>query len=800
MGGYGRGELHPGSDIDLLILLRAEHTDALAETIEAFLRFLWDIGLEVGHSVRSLQACSHEAERDITVATNLMEARLLVGPAPLFRAMQASVGRNHIWPSRKFFEAKWQEQIARHHKYYDTGYNLEPNVKASPGGLRDIHMIGWVAKRHFGTGTLHGLVDHGFLSESEYQTLMECQDFLWRVRFGLHVLTGRREDRLLFDYQRTLATQFGYQDGDHNLAVEQFMKRYYRTVRELSLLNDMLLQLFQEATLHAEDTADSEPLNARFRVRNGFIEASNDNVFRRQPFALLEIFLLMAQHPEIKGLRAATIRLIRDHLHLIDERFRGDLRCRSVFMEILRQPEGITHALRRMNRFGVLGAYLPSFGRIVGQMQYDLFHVYTVDEHTLFVLRNLRRFCLERFNQELPVCSRLIQQVPKRELLYLGALFHDIAKGRGGDHSVLGAEEAEAFCLQHGLSAYDARLVGWLVRHHLILSVTAQRQDISDPEVITGFAMRVGDQVHLNYLYLLTVADIRGTNPTLWNSWKDALLLELYTLTKRALRRGLENPIDKAERIRETQDAALIRLDRDCVPTAAAQQLWDGLPEDYFLRYSADEIAWHSKAILGQTSRDTTLVLVRQLTERGGTEIFIHTRDDDYLFAATTAILERLHLTIVDARIITSKGGAALDTYIVLEESGEPIRDPDRVREIVATLHEQLASPQAAATEVQRRIPRRMRHFHTPTEVNFSADDHSQRTVVEVITGDRPGLLARIGRAFTLSGVHLQNAKVATLGERVEDVFFITDHAGQPLHEAVALESLRSNICEQLAD
>ncbi|RCX24820.1 [protein-PII] uridylyltransferase [Thioalbus denitrificans] len=798
VGGYGRGELFPCSDVDLLILLRGDDHDAWRDPIESFLRLLWDIGLEVGHSVRSLQDCTREAERDITIATSLMEARLLAGPEPLYRAMRAGAGPNHIWPSRKFFEAKREEQIQRHRKYHDTGYNLEPNVKGSPGGLRDIHMIGWVAKRHFGADTLYGLVEHGFLSEAEYRTLSDGQAFLWRVRFGLHLVTGRREDRLLFDHQRTLAEQFGYRDADHNLAVEQFMKRYYRTVRELRLLNELLLQLFQEAILYPDDQERPQPLNARFQLRKGFIEASSPRVFRRRPAALLEIFLLMAQHPEIKGVRAATIRLIRDHLHLIDDDFRANLASRSLFMELLRQPQGITHALRRMNSYGVLGVYIPAFGRIIGQMQYDLFHVYTVDEHTLFVLRNLRRLCVEEFTHEFPLCSELIRRIPKLELLYLGALFHDIAKGRGGDHSEIGAEEAETFCLHHGLSNYDARLVAWLVQHHLVLSVTAQRQDISDPDVINAFAAKVRDQVHLDYLYLLTVADIRGTNPTLWNSWKESLLYELYMATKRALRRGLENPIDKSDRIREVQEDARGQLLGSGLDPEEVRTFWNDQGEDYFLRYSADEIARHTQSILERGRDRTPLVLARRQTRRGGSEIFIYTHHREELFAATTSALERLGLNVVDARIITSISGFTLDAYIVLEEDGQPIQSDMRAAEIVAALEHVLSSPGDMALEVSRQIHRHLRHFRTRTEVNFYTDATNHRTVLELIAGDRPGLLAHVGRAFMEHGVRLQTAKITTLGERVEDIFFITDPQGLPFQDADRLGHLATAIRTQL--
>ncbi|QKT02444.1 [protein-PII] uridylyltransferase [Ectothiorhodospiraceae bacterium 2226] len=798
VGGYGRSELHPGSDIDLLILLPECPDGEVRRAVEHFVTFLWDVGLEVGHSVRTVQDCVQEAERDITIATNLMEARLLGGPAELFAQMRASIGPDRIWPSKAFFAAKLAEQQARHRKFNDTAYNLEPNIKEGPGGLRDIQMVGWVAKRHFGARTLHDLVAQGFLTEAEHSALMEGQAFLWQIRFGLHMLAGRREDRLLFDHQRTLAQLFGYRDDAARLAVEHFMKRYYRTIGQLSRLNELLLQLFREEILYADAPGNPVPINNRFQSRRGFLEARDERIFRRYPFALLEVFLLMAQHPELQGVRANTIRLMRDHRHLIDERFRNDLRCRSLFMEIIRQPHGVTHELRRMHRYGILAAYLPTFGRIVGQMQHDLFHVYTVDEHTLFVIRNLRRLTVPEHRHEFPRLSAIMLRIPKPELLYLAALFHDIAKGRGGDHSTLGAVDAEAFCTDHGLSLYDTRLVVWLVRNHLVLSSTAQRKDIRDPDVINGFAAQMGDQTHLDYLYLLTVADIRATSPSLWNAWKDALLLELYEATKRALRRGLENPLAQSEAIRETRAEARAQLERDEVDLARVDQLWTRLEDEYFLRYAVDEVVWHAHGILAP-GMHLPLVLIRRESQRGGTEIFIYTRAHDHLFALTTAVLERMGLTVVDARIMPSRDGYTLDTFIVLEESGAPINNVYRLHEITRNLEDALSHPAARRpARIDRRVSRQLKHFPTPTEVHFRQDARGQYTVMEVITSDRPGLLAHIARALLACGVRLQNAKIATFGERAEDIFFITDRDNRPLLQETTLGALRETVRQAL--
>jgi len=798
VGGYGRGELHPGSDVDIMILAGVGGVERHRDVLEQLLAFLWDLGLEIGHSVRTLEDCAREAANDVTVATNIMEARRLRGSEALFQAMRGITGPERIWPSRAFFEAKREEQERRYQKYHETAYNLEPNIKEGPGGLRDLQTIGWVAKRHFGATTLHDLVDHGFLTEAEYQLLGECQDFLWQVRFALHALNGRREDRLLFDYQRPLAQQFGYHDQGFNLAIEQFMQRYYRTIMELSRLNEMLLQLFEEAILLADDPGTPVPINRRFQARRGYLEVTRENVFRRYPYALLEIFLLLAQRPDLKGVRASTVRLIRVHRPLIDNRFRNDVRARSLFMEILRQPVGVTHQLRRMNRYGVLAAYLPEFAQIVGRMQYDLFHVYTVDQHILFTVRNLRRFYVPRFAHEFPYCSELIHRIPKPELLYIAALYHDIGKGRGGDHSRLGALDAEDFCRRHGLSDFDTNLVRWLVENHLLMSLTAQKKDTHDPDVVAEFARQMGDVLHLNYLYLLTVADIRATNPNLWNAWRESLLRHLHRATQATLLRGLDNPVDRDERIREIQQQARIRLNQRGIALRRVQRAWASFSEDYFLRHSVDEVVWHTRAVLKKADDGRVLVLAREDRARGGTELFFYLRDRDNLFAQITAVLDQLELTVLDARIITSPCGFALNSFTLVEDSGEPISERRRIKAIVHELRLQLNCPDTIPSVPSRRTPRLLRHFRTPTRVSFTDDDANQRTIMELSSTDRPGLLCRVGRAFMACHIRVQNAKIATIGARAEDLFFITDRDNRPLREARQFVALREALVRYL--
>ncbi len=800
VGGYGRGELHPASDVDVL-LLTGDDPEVFASPLERLVTLLWDIGLQIGHSVRSVDQCVSEAERDVTVITNLMESRVICGDQALFQQMRNATGSDRIWPSDIFFSAKLQEQEQRHSKFDDTAYNLEPNIKENPGGLRDIQMIGWVAKRHFGAHTMADLVTHGFLTDHDYQSLMAGQSHLWRIRFALHLLTGRHEDRLLFDHQRELANQFGFEDDQASLGVERFMQTYYRTVVRLNRLNEMLLQLFQEAILLKNELGEPVIINRRFQSRSGYLEVINPGTFAHQPLALLEIFLLLQQTPELIGIRATTIRLIRAHRHLIDSRFRRDIRARSLFMEILRQPHGITDALRRMNRYGILARYIPAFGNIFGRMQYDLFHVYTVDEHTLRLLRNLRRFSVPELSKEFPHCSRVFRTLPKPELLYLAGIFHDIAKGRGGDHSLLGAHDAWDFCKLHDLSDHDAGLVSWLVEKHLLMSITAQRKDIEDRGVIHDFATEIGDTSHLDYLYLLTVADIRATNPKRWNSWKNSLLFQLFISTRRALTRGLDSLEEEDQQIAEKQHYARQTLLAKGYDETAIRDLWRTLTLEYFLQSTPDELTWQTASMLDITDGDTRPVVeIRAAPRDSATEIFIGIMDRDDLFAHSTALLAQLGLNVVAARITSSDGGCAMNSYFVLEEDGTLVDTPERKEEIAMTLKIGLSEPDVLDPTIRRRIPRQLKHFAAPTEIVFTQDTNNDRTELRLRASDQPGLLSRVGQAFAKCGVRLHNAKITTLGAVAEDTYYISDRQNRPLTNQDDLDRLAKAIRALLSD
>ena len=798
VGGYGRRELFPHSDIDILILLNSDDCTDFQEPLANFSSFLWDIGLKPGQSVRTVNECIQEAQNDQTIMTSLLELRLIDGNKQLYDAIREVIRSDLMWPSDQFFQAKMEEQKQRYTKFHDTAYNLEPNVKESPGGLRDMQVIAWVFKRHYNSATLRELIKFGFLPESEYAELFSAQQTLWRIRYALHLLTGRNEDRLLFDYQRELAKWFGFTDSKDNHDVEEFMQHYYKTVVGLERLNEMLLQLFRERFVNDIEDCETLPINDKFNSVCGYIEAAHDNIFKQHPLALLEIFLLLQQKPNLKGVRATTIRLIRKNLALIDDGFRKDKQAQRLFIEIFKQPVGVTHQLRRMNRYGILAAYLPCFANIIARMQYDLFHIYTVDEHTLFVIRNLRRFSIDKHNDELPFCNNVFLRIAKPEVLYLAALYHDIAKGKGGDHSVNGENIARKFCDQHGLSKHDTKIITWLVRNHLIMSMTAQRKDISDPEVIHEFASLVKNAERLNYLYLLTVADIRATSPKLWNSWKDSLLKELYSATLVAIQRGLQTPVTLEERVNETKIDATNALIQLGISAATINYNWKQKSEDYFLKYSADEIVWHTIAIASCSEDDLPLVLLRPQTQRGSAEVFIYAKNKDYIFSLSTATLDQLGLSILDARIVTTNDQFVLNSFQVLEQSGGPITDIYRENHICSVLRRNLLVQTIKKQKNINRESRQAKNFPITTKIYFHDDPHNRHTVMELISTDRTGLLSTIGQVFREQEISLHSAKITTIGSRVEDIFCISDKQSKPIDDKEKQKKLREEMLKVL--
>ncbi len=802
VGGYGRGELHPHSDIDLLILLEHPEQERYREPLERFITLLWDLNLQIGHSVRTCDECVEAARDELATMTNLLESRTLVGPEALRQHLLAALDREQIWPSPEFLQAKYLEQRARHRKFNDTEYNLEPNIKSSPGGLRDLQMLGWVTRRKFGADTgMSDLVRIGFLTEEEYRSLVRDRNLLWQIRWALHQLTGRAEDRLLFDFQRELAERFGYRDSAQALAVEQFMQQYYRAVLDLGQLGELLLQHFDDSILHPEAAGTATALNDRFQVRNHYLEPIDPELFSREPGALLELYVCLGQHSELLGATASALRGVRANLHRIDAAFRADPRNQARFLELLRSPYALAANLRRLLRHGLLTRYLPEFAHCIGQMQHDLFHQYTVDAHSLLVIKFMRRFAYRSSAEQFPLAHQLVGQLAKPELLYLAGLLHDIAKGLGGRHATRGALIARSICHRHGLSRPDTRLVTWLVTHHLLMSTTSQRRDINSSEEIHRFARKVRSEERLNYLYCLTVADINATAPKLWNGWRASLLRQLYDSTRRALRNGLENPVDRHERIAEVQQQALEQLHEYGIDGARVRPLWEALGEEYFLRHSGDEISWHSVAILEHGDSQKPLIHLRDAgRERAeqGTQLFVYTPDQPHLFALCASALDRLQLSIHAARIITAGNGFSLDTFILHDLKGRPItQDPDRVALIEQRLAQQITQPEQYGAQI-RRIPRRLKHFSRSAQVQLDRHPNLPLTIVEIHATDRPGLLAHIGQTFITLGLLVHQALIATLGERVEDVFFVTDLAQQPIEDPEQYHQIRQVLCQRI--
>lgn len=784
VGGYGRGELYPKSDIDLLILLAAEPDESLQLKLSQLVAQLWDMGLEVGHSIRTIEQCLSESS-DITVQTNLLEARQITGNKKLYADLQAAISA-HLNP-RDFFIAKLKEQQQRHARFVETDFNLEPNLKESPGGLRDLHTVTWIS-RAAGLGTRWSDLAHaGLISTAEAHQIARHDGFLKNLRTRLHYLAKRREDRLLFDFQTQLAEQMGITASSHRRASEHLMQRYYKTRSAVRQFNTILLQNLHDYLFR--ETPPRHALNERFRVIGTLLEIRDEHLFEHTPAAIFELFLLLQQHSELTDLTARTLRAVWRAQGKIDAAFRRDPLNRSRFMEILRQPQGIVHVLRRMNQYGILGSYLPAFGRIVGQMQHDLFHVYTVDEHILMVVRNLRRFAVAEFAHEHPLCSQLIGEFARPEVLYVAGLFHDIAKGRGGDHAQLGKKDARHFCKQHQLSRDDTDLVVWLVEQHLNLSATAQKQDLSDPDVIANFAAKIKNDRYLVALYLLTVADVRGTSPKIWNAWKAKLMEDLFRLTRRYLSDG-----KASDRLGEIRTAAAATLNLYALPAATYQLFWAQLEDSYFLDHEAQEIAWHTRLLAFHVNTDKPIVKARLSRVGEGLQVLVYCRDQRALFARICDFFARLNYTIVEAKIHTTQHGYALNSFQIMQAAVSNTSYRDIMAYIEFELAQEILLAPAIHITVSGRVNRQLKHFPIGNKVNLEAGSRGL-FVLSFIAGDRPGLLARIAQILDLYQVRLHRAKINTLGSRAEDVFWISGAAlDTPIQSAALLTELLEKV------
>lgn len=791
VGGYGRGELHPKSDIDLLILSDTGFSKQSEEKITQLITLLWDLKLDIGHSVRTLNDCFEQGKRDITVATSMIESRLIRGNEHTFQKLQDIINQTNFWPSNQFFTVKKEEQISRHRNCRGDGYSLEPDIKNGCGGLRDIQTIAWVAKRHFGAQSLLELASYNYITPGEYREITDCQSQLWTIRFALHTVTNRPDNRLLFDFQSEVATLLGY-SGQRNEAVEQMMKMFYQTIHRVKELNEMLLQYFDEAIL-GNIATEFHVIDDHFKIHGDMIELTSPGHFQDNPESILQLFIHIADHPRIKGIYSPTLREVREARRCLTHWLQNIPECRELFMTIIKHPRGMGLPFTLMHEYGVLAAYIPQWSRIVGQMQFDLFHAYTVDEHT----HKLAKFIYNYPNtkEEHPIAHEIYSNLEKPELLFIATLFHDIAKGQHGDHSTLGAADALVFCELHNLTRYESNIVAWLVQHHLTLSVTAQRRDISDPRVIIEFSKIVRDEKHLNLLYCLTVADICATNEETWNSWKASLMRDLYYKTLKVLRRGLENPPDIRDRIRDRQRKTLALLAHTGITETMVKPLWKRFKLNYFFRYTSAQICWHTQHLLNHTDHTIPLILISTQNARGGSEIFVYHKDIPLLFSSVVTEIDNKKLSVHDAKILSSRDNYSLSTFTVLEQDGEHI-DSDKIQRLRSAIINSLLKPEVINPN-SIRLERVKRQFKFEPEITF-LPTRRKRTQIEVVAFDAPGILANIGTVFVDHGLVLDTAKISTIGERAEDLFIVSTADGDSL-TAEQEDSLKASLIAELS-
>lgn len=770
VGGYGRGELFPHSDIDLLVLAKPEVQQQAQPDLARFVALLWDAGLHASHAVRSAAECT-EAAADATVVTALIEARPLVAEADTERQLHDAVAQERVWPAAAFFEIKCDEQRQRHARFGDTSDNLEPNLKEGPGGLRDLHTLGWLLQRSFGHRRLAWLVDAGHLGADELAALQRERRALCRLRYGLHLVAGRREERLRFDYQKILALRLGHQDDADSLGVEKLMQGFYRSAAIVRRISDRLLQRFEE---YFQGVLPALPIDEAFERRGDYLATRRADWLEEDPARIFDLFAAWAGTPGLRGLHSQCARALAQALPTIPAYTEATPVQREAFMRLLRGPQAVK-SIKHMARLGVLGHWIPAFQRVTGRMQFDLFHVYTVDQHTLAVLRNLAQFASGQQDERFSVAHLVWPSLRKPELLLLAGLFHDIGKGRGGDHSELGAVDARMFCETVGLLEADTALVEWLVRHHLLMSVTSQKQDITDPEVIHRFAEKVADRQRLDYLYLLTCADIAGTSPKLWNGWKDRLLADLHTATRLALRRGLGQPVAAPERVAENRAAAKSLLLAEGHADAGIEAMFERMPEDSFLRSRPDQIAWQTGA-LHEAGAVANVIAARAISGRDGMELLVHMPDQDGLFAALVIALDRLGMSILQARVLNAAGGSIHDTFYL--QPVDPRQAPD-ADQLVTRLRQALAGDLRRMLPTRRTQPRHLRHFRVLPQLDFT--EIAGGTRIGLVCTDRPGLLADIARVLREQHLRVHDARIATFGARAEDLLLVSDEHNHPL-------------------
>lgn len=795
VGGYGRGELYPYSDIDILILIKEEPHQADRAKLETFIQTLWDSGLEVGSSVRTIQDCLNEAKKDITIETTLLETRYILGNRALLKQLELEFRQTHN--PRDFFLAKRIEMNQRYARYNEIPYSLEPNCKESPGTLRDIQLIQWLA-RSSAIGThWKDLVQINLMTEKETNEMKRMEQNFKRFRIEVHLIHQRRDDRVLFHIQPTLAEVYNYQAQGGKRASEVFMQHYYGSARMVTLITGFMLQNFQEY-LFPNQSKTVTIINEDFQSIGQRLDIQTDDAFVRKPTLLLKAFLVLQQHPELNDFTVRTQRAIWDSRLRIDSQFRANPIHQHIFLSILQQPQGIVHTLRRMSRLRILPMYIPIWRKIVGQMQHDLFHIYTVDQHILMVIRNIRRFTMPEHAQEFPLASRLVAELGCTHLLYIAALFHDIAKGRGGDHSVLGALEVSQFAEQHHLASEDIDLVEFLVAQHLQMSTFAQKRDLSDPMVIKEFSGIVKTRRRLSALYLLTVADIRGTSPKVWNAWKGQLLENLYHNTLQLLEADTFDPTTILAQRKEKANA-IIKLSG--LSDEQRDRFWNTMDVAYFLRHEAIDIAWHTRTLYPHIGSERTIVKARPIEKSDSIQIAVFTKDSSHLFEKIASYFYKKQVNILDARIHTSTDGYALDSFMISSN------EFDSPRSYVPIIEHELAialdkpTSELCFIELSRKLfnvganIRRSRTFPIIPTVELQPDEYSRSWRLSITATDTPGILYNLAHIFQQHQVNLQMAKIMTLGDRAEDVFIIDGNLlenprNQLLFERDILEAL----------
>ncbi|NBI13906.1 bifunctional uridylyltransferase/uridylyl-removing protein GlnD [[Haemophilus] felis] len=793
VGGYGRKEMFPLSDLDVLILREQALNEKCSVKISEFVQCLWDCGFEVGQAVRTLQECEDVGRTDITIATNLLEARYLYGSNTQFEQLTALVKQPDFWAREAFFQAKTEERVARYQRYHNTSYNLEPDIKYSPGGLRDLHLLYWIALRHNGAKTLEDILNSGFIYPQEYELLQDGQQFLFKVRFALHLIIKPYDNRLLFERQIRVAELLGF-NGQGNEGVEQMMKRFFQALQSISLLSDLIVKHYREHFLQINQNVQVEILDSYFELRNQAICLRSPNVLQEFPEQILDLFLHLIQLPQSE-IHSSTLR----QLHLALDQLEGYL-CeipvaREKFLRLFNKPNAIARAFVLMHKYGVLTAYLPQWKNIEGLMQFDLFHCYTVDEHILRTMGKLEFFLQPESANIHPLCSQIFPRIGDRALLYIAALFHDIAKGRGGEHAILGAQDVRTFALQHGFDRREVETLAWLVEQHLLMSVTAQRRDIHDPEVVLRFAEKVKNKVRLDYLTCLTVADICATNETLWNSWKGSLINTLYEFTNKQFVRGMDVLLDHQDQIdahREQASALLLKQDLN-LSSSQIENIWHRFPAEYFLRNRPKQIAWHT-SLLAQNEGQTLVKISNRFSE-GGTEVFIYCSDQSNLFRKVVTTIGAKKFSIHEAQIITSNEGYVFDTFIITELDGSLVRF-ERRRSLEQALIQVLNKNNVPALNIQNN--HKLQHFSVKTEIQFFNEHRIEQTEMELSTLDQAGLLAKVSEVFSELRLNILNAKITTNGEKAEDFFILVNEQDQALNAEQRMQ-LTQRLREMLA-